>query len=87
MKFSKPVIACDSGGTPEVVSDGNTGILVEPGNVESLSKAVLKLANDPELRKKMGVEGRKRHEKFFSIGTLIDSTKNHYLESLKKRDQ
>ena len=87
MKFSKPVIACDSGGTPEVVSDGNTGILVEPGNVESLSKAVLKLANDPELRKKMGVEGRKRHEKFFSIGTLIDTTKNHYLESLEKRDQ
>ena len=86
MKFSKPVIACDSGGTPEVVADGTTGILVEPGNVESLSNAVLKLANDPELRKKMGVEGRKRHENLFSLDTLINTTKNHYLESLKKRD-
>ena len=87
MKFSKPVIACDSGGTPEVVSDGTTGILVEPGNVESLAKAVLKLANDPVLRKKMGYEGRKRHENLFSLGTLIETTKNHYLDCLKKRDQ
>ena len=84
MKFSKPVIACNSGGTPEVVKDGITGILVEPGNVDFLAKAVLKLANDQVLRKKMGQEGRIRLEKFFSMKTLIETTKSCYLENLTR---
>ena len=53
MKFSKPVIACDSGGTPGVVSDGKTGILVKPGDFYTLAMAVIKLSNNPVLRKKM----------------------------------
>ena len=84
MKFSKPVIACNSGGTPEVVLDGITGILVEPGNVDFLAKAVLKLANDQVLRKKMGKEGRIRLEKFFSMKTLIETTKSCYLANLTR---
>ena len=84
MQFSKPVIACNSGGTPEVVLDGITGILVEPGNVDLLKKAVLKLANNKDLRKKMGRAGRNRLEKIFSMKALIGATKSYYLESLTK---
>jgi glycosyltransferase involved in cell wall biosynthesis len=53
-----PVIASNIGGVPEVVKDGVTGILVEPGDPEKLAEAILKLASDVELRKKMGNAGR-----------------------------
>ena len=86
MKFSKPVVACNSGGTPEVVQNGVSGILVKPGNADLLSKAVLLLAKDPALRKKMGETGRARLEKIFSMKTLIETTKSHYLEALAKKN-
>ncbi|MCX6829226.1 MAG: glycosyltransferase [candidate division Zixibacteria bacterium] len=53
-----PVIASDVGGIPEVVEDGETGILVRPGDPESLAEAIMKLASDVELRKRMGKAGK-----------------------------
>ena len=86
MKFSKPVIACDSGGTPEVVSDGRTGILVKPGDVDLLCNGSSKtLSNNPVLRKEMGEQGRTRLSKLFSMDGLIENTKRHYLESLTNK--
>ena len=82
MKFSKPIVACNSGGTPEVVLDEITGLLVDPGNRNSLSEAIVKLAQNPELRQSMGKSGRKRLDNFFSMKTLIDKTREHYLLSL-----
>ncbi|MGA1821069.1 MAG: glycosyltransferase family 4 protein [Thermoplasmatota archaeon] len=53
-----PVIATDVGGVKEEVIDGRTGILIPPGDVDSLSEAILKLADDGDLRNRMGSEGR-----------------------------
>jgi len=55
-----PVVATRVGGIPEVVLDGETGILVEPGNSEQLAQAILTLIENPTLRKQMGERGRKR---------------------------
>ena len=84
MKFSKPIVACNSGGTPEVVHDEITGLLVDPGNRNSLTEAIVKLAQNPELRQSMGKSGRKSLENSFSMKTLIDKTREHYLQSLCK---
>ncbi len=54
-----PVIASNIGGLPEVVIDGKTGYLVKPGNEQDLSEKMYHLVIDKELRKKMGLEGRK----------------------------
>ena len=54
-----PVIATDVGGVKEEVLDGKTGILIPPGDSDSLSEAILKLADDGDLRNKMGSEGKK----------------------------
>ena len=54
-----PVVASNIGGVPEAVVDGKTGILIEPGNVEQLAEAIIKLVKEPELRQRMGEEGRK----------------------------
>src|SRR6185503_18503840 len=50
MAAGKPVIASRSGGTPEVVVDGETGLLVPPEDVDALGAALRRLAADPALR-------------------------------------
>ncbi len=54
----RPVIASDVGGVPEVLVDGETGILVPKGDVDKLAEAIIRLAKDADLREKMGAAGR-----------------------------
>ncbi len=58
--FAKPVIAAKSGGVEDAVIDGQTGILVNPENVQQISSAILKLFNNPELMNKLGIQGKNR---------------------------
>ena len=53
-----PVIASNVGGIPEVVVDGKTGILVPPNDVESAAMGIEKLFLQPELRRRLGQQGR-----------------------------
>ena len=50
LAFEKPVVATDVGGISEVVEDGNTGLLVKPGNVSELAMALVKLLKDDNMR-------------------------------------
>jgi glycosyltransferase involved in cell wall biosynthesis len=61
------VVAYRGGGVPEMVVDGETGILVDTGNREALCEAMLKLPQDPQLRTALGVAGRVRARELFSI--------------------
>ncbi|MBN1872984.1 MAG: glycosyltransferase family 4 protein [Anaerolineae bacterium] len=56
----KPVVGCDSGAIPTVVSDGVDGLLVTPGDSIALGMALLKLLVSPELRRQMGEAGRQK---------------------------
>jgi glycosyltransferase involved in cell wall biosynthesis len=58
MACGKPVIAFDSGGAKKVVINGQTGLLVEPGNNHALANQIAKLNNDCNLRCEMGKQGR-----------------------------
>lgn len=60
-----PVIATRVGGLPEVIIDGETGILVAPRNVEETEQAIKKLISDKELRSKMGKAGREHVLKLY----------------------
>jgi glycosyltransferase involved in cell wall biosynthesis len=62
----KPVVATRVGGIPEVVEDGVSGYLVEPGDVDSLATRVAALIADPSLRTRMGEAGRARVERDFT---------------------
>jgi len=53
----RPIIATNVGGIPEVVDNNNTGILVPPDDYQSLSEAILKLAEDRDLAVRMGQQG------------------------------
>jgi glycosyltransferase involved in cell wall biosynthesis len=55
-----PVIGADTGGIPEAVEDGRTGLLVPEDDVDALAAAIRRLAEDPEKARQMGQEGRRR---------------------------
>jgi hypothetical protein len=59
MMYGKPVIGCNAGGVPEVVSDGDTGLLVPAGDADALARAILRLADDASLRERLGDAGRR----------------------------
>src|SRR5438067_695759 len=60
MAHGRPVVASAVGGIPELVEDGVTGFLVEPGDVAGLRAALERLLADPALRRRMGRVARKR---------------------------
>lgn len=58
MQFGLPVVASRVGGLPEIVHDGDNGILVRPRRPEQLVEAIIRLYNSPGLRAGMGARGR-----------------------------
>jgi len=80
MAMGLPVVATTVGGIPESVSDGETGILVPPGDGAAIRDALVRLGDDPALRKRMGETGRRRVREQFSIEANIARTEALYLE-------
>jgi glycosyltransferase involved in cell wall biosynthesis len=70
MAQGRPVVATPVGGTPEVVVDGETGLLVPPRDHEALAGAIGRLLADPKLRGRMGEAGRRRAEERFSLDAM-----------------
>ena len=67
MNYCKPIIAANSGATPEVVKDGETGILVEAGSVEQLAAAMIALGTNQPERERMGAAGYARLQENFTF--------------------
>ena len=83
MAMKVPVVATNVGGLPEIIDNNVTGILVPPGDANSLSRAIVALMNNDELRKKMGVAGRLNVENKFSLENNVRKTEEIYLNVLK----
>ncbi|MFQ5676864.1 MAG: glycosyltransferase, partial [bacterium] len=80
MALQKPVVATRVGGTPEIVHDGRSGILVEPQNSSALADAIWKVWQDEKLRSQMAVEARRRVEKRFSLRSTVQNYQRIYDE-------
>jgi glycosyltransferase involved in cell wall biosynthesis len=72
MAMKKPVVASRVGGIPEVIVDGVTGVLVEPGDSDALARAIISLLNEPEKAKAMGERARQAVEEKYSFGRMLD---------------
>jgi glycosyltransferase involved in cell wall biosynthesis len=66
MYHGKPCIAGNRDGAQEVVSDGETGLLVEPGNVGQIQETLLRLLLDREMARKLGTAGREKLQRCFT---------------------
>lgn len=80
-----PVVATAVGGTPEVVSDGVTGLLVPPHDPTVLAQALTTLLQDPDLRRKMGQAGRKRVMQCFTAERMVERTEQLYMQLLEEK--
>lgn len=80
MAAGKPVVATRTGGIPEVVVDGKTGLLVPPEDVDALQAALRRLAADPALRASMGAAGRERARAEFSANRVVGAYESLYSE-------
>jgi glycosyltransferase involved in cell wall biosynthesis len=65
MERARPVIAAEIGGLGELVRDGETGILVPPGEAEPLTEAIVRLAGNLDLARELGEAGRRRAQTRF----------------------
>lgn len=73
-----PVVATRVGGIPDVVEEGVTGFLVDPGDTEALAERLGQLARDPELRRRLGDTGRERVPSRYAVDRLVGDVDELY---------
>jgi glycosyltransferase involved in cell wall biosynthesis len=76
----KPVVAAAHGGLPEMIKDGETGLLVEPGNPSALANALRRLADDPALCHRMGQAAATDARNRFGVERMLDEIEAVYAQ-------
>lgn len=78
MASAKPIVASSVDGTREAIVDGETGILVPPGDSVALAGAIIKLLDNPQLAAQMGIAARKRAIEHFSLDKEVRAFESLY---------
>lgn len=82
MAMGKAVVATTTGGLPEVVAEGETGLLVPPDDAESLAEAAISLLENKVRREQMGLCGRMRAQERFSLDASVAQVEQLYEDIL-----
>jgi len=85
MAAELPVVATRVGGVPDVVIDGETGILVPPASPQALASAIVKMLADKGNAKQMGQAGKRQVDPEFSVETMVKQIDMLYSELLKRQ--
>jgi glycosyltransferase involved in cell wall biosynthesis/peptidoglycan/xylan/chitin deacetylase (PgdA/CDA1 family) len=85
MAAGKPVVATNSGGTPEAVVDGVTGLLVPPQDSRALADALISVFSDTSKAARMGAAGKTRVRADFGIDAMIRQTEGLYETLLEEK--
>lgn len=78
MAAGKPIVASRAGGVPEIVLDGETGLLVAPGDPQALADAVAGLLGDRATAERLSAAGRQRVEAYFSLERTVEGVARAY---------
>jgi glycosyltransferase involved in cell wall biosynthesis len=78
MALGKPIVATAGGGVPEIVVDGETGLLVPQGDVGAMAAALRRLLGDAALRDRFGAAGARRAREHFSLGSYVPGVEAVY---------
>lgn len=81
------LVASRLSGIPELVLDGETGLLAEPGDVEDLAEALGRMAREPEVRARLGANARKRVEEEFSLARNVLRLRGLMLDEFRPGDE
>jgi glycosyltransferase involved in cell wall biosynthesis len=80
-----PILAADTGGIPEIVEDGVSGVLVPPRDAPALAVAIESLASDPARRAELGAQARARFLRRFSREQFVAGVAHAYEQCLARR--
>lgn len=80
-----PAVATAVGGVPEVVMHERTGLLVPAGNPDAVASALIRLAADPDLRRRLGNAGREHANRRYSLAAMLDATEAAYRAVLEEK--
>jgi glycosyltransferase involved in cell wall biosynthesis len=69
--FAKAILASNRGGNPSIVTQGKSGVLVEPDDIGNMAEALLRLAKDPGLRASLGAEAQSVYREKFSMSRCM----------------
>jgi glycosyltransferase involved in cell wall biosynthesis len=81
---SRPVVSTNVGGVSDIVMEGETGYITEPGDKESLAAALMRLVDNPELRKSFGRKGAIHATENFSYKRLVRDMSEYYHEQMER---
>jgi glycosyltransferase involved in cell wall biosynthesis len=84
MSYGTPPIVTNIGGHPELVVHNESGLVIPPKDPEAIARAILELYNDPEKKKRLGENARRRIETRFHIRETIRQTRRLFEEVLKE---
>jgi glycosyltransferase involved in cell wall biosynthesis len=82
MAYATPPIVSNVGGLREMVEDQQSGLIIPPQNSFAIAQAILELYQNPELKKKMGENARRRIQTHFNIETSVEKTRQLFEELL-----
>jgi len=74
----KPVVASQAGGIPEIIENGETGLLVPPGDAAALAGGLIRALREPELAARMAEQGRQKVQELFSIDAMVEGNVKVY---------
>lgn len=83
MHCGLPVVTCPVGSIPEAVTHGREALLVPPADTAALAAAMVRLAGDPPLRRRMGLQGRATFLARYSIDSVAPRLESLYQEALQ----
>jgi glycosyltransferase involved in cell wall biosynthesis len=82
MALGKPCLCTDVGGIPEIIKNGETGILVKPDDHGAVSDALISLLENPELRAKLGSSAQNLVLERYNLDNLVKRVERMYADSL-----
>jgi glycosyltransferase involved in cell wall biosynthesis len=80
MAIGRPVVVTAVGSLPEVVVDGQTGVVVQPGSVDELADRLFELGSHPDICRQLGAAGAARAREVFGLDAMVDHTVRVYEE-------
>jgi len=85
MAAGKPAISTLTSSMPEIVADGETGFLIEPGDAEELARRAVELLKDGRLRNRFGAAAQQRVKDMFTLDSMISRLENFFAEQIARR--
>ena len=87
LAYGKPVVSTCVGGIPDVVSDGESGILAKANGPEELANSIVQMLSDENMRIRMGRMGMQQVKSKFSLERLIENLDKIYISELSHKSR